>query len=441
VPKYWILDGDGYAARIAGRWAIIKSQKALRQHLVHDDNVSFDEAKLKVERLPPAEGLTFDPTRTDPARKYHGRWRLNTWYGLPERPARDESGAGYAAFIALFDHLFNADKDWCLDWLARPLQSLASGKGAFRNHTAIVLFGPQGAGKGWLSEILAEIYGEYFQAAQHHVIESQFVPGYLARTLFLFLDEVASNSSTSDLKVLDRLKVWVTESRNTEQLKFKDAEPFDFLFNILFASNHRQPLMPEETDRRYAFMEQTSPLPRPIVDALIAEKEAGWPSIGRLRDMLLARPVPRNRPPPPNNAARRGQLLLAQDAYQTFCDELLDVGLAGIAAEWEAEQQKREQGTFTWHTSESNRCVSMPIARLNQLFEWYCKNRGFRGGIPKKLPAEMQRRIPGCQHRDRDGNWCRASIAGVRVRAVIGIPFRGRDDAQERTPQGEFFQN
>lgn len=441
--RYYVLDNNGYVARIGGRWCVIQSKHALRQHMVHDDGVSLDDAKAHVEELPPAEGLVFEPARAEAAWRHRGRIRINTWYGLPTHKPPTVDLAGYLAIQALFQQLFGQDLDWALDWIARPLQSLATGRGSYRNHTAIVLYGAQGTGKGWFSEVMAELYGEHFNAIQHHVLESQFVPGYLSRSLLLFCDEVASNSMTSDLKVLDRLKLWITEDQNTEQLKFKDADAFRFHFNAVFASNHAQPLIPEETDRRYAFFEQSVPLAPAIVAALVKEKAAGWPCMGRLLAYVLERPVERCRPPPPQNAARKTQLVMGARAYQAFCEELLDVGLVGVSAEWVREQERKEQGSITWHTGESNRCVSVPVVRMNQLFEWWCRNRGYKGSTAIKLGLEMQRRIPGCCHRLPDGEWPRARVAGVRARCIAGVPFRGREEHAAETgsePGDGFFQ-
>lgn len=187
--------------------------------------------------------LVFDPTgQTQPP-------LINLFSGFDCKPAKGDAGPIHE----LIRHLCadSADTpqgvdqvvDWCMKWIALPLQRPGT-----KMRSAQVFHGPQGAGKNLFFEIVAAIYGRYALVVGQEQLEDKF-NDWASQKLFLIGDEVVARQELYHQK--NKLKAFITGETiqiNTKMLPLRTENNH---VNVVFLSNEHQPLALEEGDRRY----------------------------------------------------------------------------------------------------------------------------------------------------------------------------------------------
>lgn len=133
--------------------------------------------------------------------------------------------------------------DWILKWLAYPLQHPGA-----KMQSALLVHGPQGAGKNLFFDIVRNIYGKYGTTVGQDQLESQF-NDWASQKLFVIGDEISSRQELWHVK--NKLKSLVTGDTlqiNTKMLPLR-AEANHI--NFVFLSNDPKAMALEDGDRRY----------------------------------------------------------------------------------------------------------------------------------------------------------------------------------------------
>jgi putative DNA primase/helicase len=214
----------------------------------------------KVVRL---NQVGFDPAGTDE------RIKCNLWGGWPTVPA-----AGTCEVLLELLHYLCSMEDnardvyqWVLKWLAYPIQHPGA-----KMRTALVLHGPQGAGKNFFFETVMAIYGDYGRVVDQSAIEDKF-NDWVSRKLFLIADEVVARAELFHTK--NKLKGLITGEWIRVNPKNIAAHDERNHVNIVFLSNERQPLVLEKDDRRYTVIWTPDKLPKGFYADVRAELAAG----------------------------------------------------------------------------------------------------------------------------------------------------------------------
>jgi hypothetical protein len=189
--------------------------------------------------------VDFDPTTSTDTTAF-----LNIFTGL-EIP-REQSVKNKTQAQLVIDHILNI---WCLGdanackfvlcWMAFLVQNPG-----VKTDTAICLFGQQGAGKGVILELLAQILGKryYFLTNDVGQIFGDYQPSALRTNLLLFLDECTYNG---DKRQASKIKCDITAPTRFINEKWLSGETFSNHSNFVFASNEESFIRVEEQDRRY----------------------------------------------------------------------------------------------------------------------------------------------------------------------------------------------
>ena len=207
----------------------------------------------------------FDPTGRDTA------VRCNLWGGWPTTPRPGTC----TVLLDLLEYLCSGESDktaravflWVQKWLALPIQQPGA-----KMRTALVLHGPQGAGKNLFFETVMGIYGEYGRIVDQNAIEDKF-NDWASRKLFLIADEVVARQELYHLK--NKLKGLITGEWVRINPKNVSAHDERNHVNFVFLSNERQPLILEKDDRRYTVIRTPESLPKSFYADVRAELEAG----------------------------------------------------------------------------------------------------------------------------------------------------------------------
>jgi hypothetical protein len=188
---------------------------------------------------------------------YRTAWRPTPYLLLQPGEYREPKN-----ILMLLRHLVNGNEEryrWMVNWLAGFFQTLK------RSQVALVLRGPQGAGKGILvNEIVAPLLGKPFVIVVDEERLKTSFKSWIDGRLFYNLNEVAHDPKGRK-NLSGFLKMLVTdESIHTEE-KFERAKETIIYGNLLVTSNATAPLEVEPSDRRYTIY-QTGP----------AIKRKGW---------------------------------------------------------------------------------------------------------------------------------------------------------------------
>jgi putative DNA primase/helicase len=291
----------------------------------------------------------FDPTGTDPEVK------CNLWGGWPTKPRSGRCDV----LLDLLDYLCNGEKntpdlfDWVLKWLAYPIQHPGA-----KMKTALVLHGPQGAGKNMFFEAIMAIYGQYGRVIDQTAIEDKF-NDWASKKLFLIADEVVARAELFHVK--NKLKSLITG--DWIRINPKNVAAYDERnhVNLVFLSNETQPLVLEPGDRRYAVIWTPPELPPEVyVDV---KKEIADGGIEALHDHLLNLPLgdfaPHTRPP------------------MTWSkEELIDLGL-----------DSTERFFLAWTAGEIEGVDVLPALStdLYKLYRGWCAAAGIRNPAPQHI--------------------------------------------------------
>lgn len=188
------------------------------------------------------EGVEFFP---DPYDAPGTPGYLNLWRGLPVKP-RQKAGA-YSTFE---DHLLTnvcgGDTrlyTWVFGWFAHLFQRPRERPG-----TALVLRGPQGAGKTKIGEVFGSLLGPYYSL----VSDPRYVVGQFnahhAKCLLLQADEAVW---AGDKKAEGRLKSLVTELHQMIEHKGVDAVQMPNYIRLIMTSNEGWVVPAGKDERRF----------------------------------------------------------------------------------------------------------------------------------------------------------------------------------------------
>lgn len=151
--------------------------------------------------------------------------------------------------LNLIAHLVNYDIDRLfvfLNWLASFFQTLK------KSQVAILFKGMQGAGKGTLFKIIAELFGNsYCKQINGDSLKSNYLGAFLENTLFLNFDEISyktigKESFNSLLKAIITNDVVTAEKKNINLVT-----PTRVLAQTIIFSNVDNPVHIEPSDRRF----------------------------------------------------------------------------------------------------------------------------------------------------------------------------------------------
>ena len=154
----------------------------------------------------------------------------------------------------ILDHILNV---WCrrdersyryvLGWMANVVQKRG------KNGTALVVKGPEGAGKGVVVEKLGEIIGRDHFFHAHNIEDVLGLYTHNIRSAcVVFLDEVTYGGNHEQAQ---RCKKLVTESTHINNAKFQPSYTVDSYVNVLMASNDDRVIPCGTQQRRYFLME------------------------------------------------------------------------------------------------------------------------------------------------------------------------------------------
>jgi len=417
---WWILDGGGYAYHDGETWQQCTGKDAIRSH-VRDCGYDDTRAKSLVAGLRAASDIVCDTSTTEPV--VFGRSvRLNTYRGFSLRVDRSQD---WGVIRRLISHLCDGDEiavGYVLDWLAAPVQSLQAGRGAHKVGVALVFYGAQGSGKGWLSEVIHALYGSHWLEIGQGQLEDSFAPGDLEKCLLLVANEVASGGAGRESALLNKLKSWTTE--DTLQLRgmHRRARAIESGFNIAYLSNGVSPIRIEQDDRRHSFFEQWAKIPDGLIVELVAAKADGWACMRGFFAHLLSRSVTREKFRPFENRARSRQIGLSLASYEAFTLEVARFGLASVVGPWEEAIAVKYRGSYPpigWKVAPDEKTCEIPTTRLYEVYSLWSKANGhLKPARVETLIEVLRREIPSIIPGER------VYVGGRQARGVKGVPYR-----------------
>jgi hypothetical protein len=192
-----------------------------------------------------AEGIVFAPGQETPG------W-YNLWRGFAVRPdAAPDPAARCGRFLDhVAENVCEDDPDlfaWVMGWFAQMVQRPTEKLG-----TALVLRGPQGAGKTVVAEAVGSLLGPHYRA----VSDAQRVTGrfnaHLASCLLLYLDEATWGGDHTAAGVLKDL---VTGHELLIEYKGKEPVRVRNHLRLLFSSNNDWVIPAGLEERRFAVLD------------------------------------------------------------------------------------------------------------------------------------------------------------------------------------------
>lgn len=132
---------------------------------------------------------------------------------------------------------------WITCWLALPLQKMGT-----KMRTALVFHGDEGAGKNLFFEAIRDIYGEYGIIVGQDQLDDKF-NDWASRKLFVGGDEVLTRSELAHAK--NKLKGMITGKEIQINPKNRAMRTEANHMNVVFLSNELQPIVLDNSDRRY----------------------------------------------------------------------------------------------------------------------------------------------------------------------------------------------
>ena len=266
--------------------------------------------------------------KTDPARKLvridevgfdpagrDSRIKCNMWMGWPTVPS---SQGSCEKLLELGEYLCSGEDKprelwrWVLKWLAYPIQHPGA-----KLHTALVVHGPQGAGKNLFFEAVMEIYGMYGGIIDQSAIEDKF-NDWASKKLFMVADEVVAYGELFHLK--NKLKCYVTGEYIRINPKQISAHRERNHMQLVFMSNETQPIVLENDDRRYAVIWTPEKANHQLYEDVGNELRHG--GVAALHDYLLRLDlgdfVPQTKPP--MTRAKKDLIELGKSSVERFYD-------------------------------------------------------------------------------------------------------------------------
>lgn len=135
-----------------------------------------------------------------------------------------------------FEHLVN--------WLAAIVQYRKM------TRTAFLLQGSYGTGKGLIYRIMHKILGRYAVEKRTENIDENF-NAWLETSLFVCVDEFRAGDSTSETKLFNKIKNYITEPTGTIRGMRENQRDVPLYANWMFFTNEHDPVRLEPNDRRF----------------------------------------------------------------------------------------------------------------------------------------------------------------------------------------------
>lgn len=179
-----------------------------------------------------------------PGREVAGSYNLWTGFGVEPRPGTFEL---YLAHLR--ENICSGEEDhfeYLLGWMAAAVQ-----KPGEQGHTAIVLQGSRGAGKGVFASEFGSLFGRHFMTVTNgdHLVGK--FNAHLRDCVVLFGDEAFY---AGDKKHEGALKVLITESMLMTEKKGVDAQTGRNYTHVILASNDDWVVPAGENERRFFIM-------------------------------------------------------------------------------------------------------------------------------------------------------------------------------------------
>jgi putative DNA primase/helicase len=263
--------------------------------------------------------IGFDPTEADPA------IRCNLFGGWPTEPKAGDC----SKLLGLLEYICDGESNgrelysWVLKWLAYPLQRPGA-----KMHSAVVVHGPQGAGKNLFFEAYARIFGEYARVLGQEALEDKFNADWAEKKLFILADEVLARADLFHIK--NRLKGFITGGTIRVNPKNIAAHNEKNQMNIVFLSNERQPLVLEHDDRRHCVIWCPPPPPKDYFRAVLAEMDNG--GVPALYHHLLHLDLGdfNHATPPPMSDSKADLIQQSASSEDRFIREWRELGVRGL---------------------------------------------------------------------------------------------------------------
>jgi putative DNA primase/helicase len=261
----------------------------------------------------------FDPTESDPAIK------CNIWRGWETAPKPGECTRLLDLLRVLCGNEHNEDElyHWVLRWLAYPLQHPGT-----KMQTAILMHGPEGAGKNLFFEQIRQIYGRYGAQFGQTQLEDKY-NGWASGMLFGIGNEVLTRADVYNLQ--GKLKQMVTDEVWTIRELYTPSRQEHNRCNFVFFSNRVDIAKLDPDDRRYCVIYTPGAMSASFYQAVGAEARNG----GReaLHDYLLHLDLgdfgPHSKPPA--TQAKADLIDLSMDSTERFWRDWLAGDLAPLA--------------------------------------------------------------------------------------------------------------
>ena len=255
-------------------------------------------------------GFTFRPGTGDTGDKF------NLFQGWGVTP--DPKGSCELFLQHLCEIACNGDADlfdYLTQWLANAVQEPEDKPG-----TALALSGGQGAGKGFIAEYIAPIFGSHLSRLNG---SDQLLGRFndtLAGKIMVFGDESAW---PNDKRGMEKLKSYITERRITVERKHIPAIEIDNFCRFIFATNSKHCAPAEIDDRRFVVLNVSDARigDHQYWKAIEAERRDGGPAA--LLHHLLNIEIARNLRITPKTSALAEQKLLSLDDVGQFARQLL----------------------------------------------------------------------------------------------------------------------
>jgi hypothetical protein len=137
-----------------------------------------------------------------------------------------------------------------INWFAYIVQNKTA------TGTGIVCHGCQGTGKGVLfHHVLRPIIGDRNAKLMRTANFEDSFNGFLENTILLGIDEVDVPESRQDKRIMADLKNYMTEKTISIRKMHASAYEVQNRLNFIYFSNQRNPVLVEQTDRRFNIME------------------------------------------------------------------------------------------------------------------------------------------------------------------------------------------
>lgn len=431
TPAIYRLPNRVFMVLTPGGWLPVTDADWVANEFTHLDSIKNKRAA--VFGLPRAIGMTFDPGTTDPIIERPAGIELNTYRGIGI-PADSATSDDFPAVRDLIEHLIpnDAEREWFYDWLSIPLQSLHKHNESIRIGCMPLFHGAQGAGKGFLSQVLAAIYGDHFITLTDDDFSDTHSPEKLASCLFAFYDEIENNVN------MGRFRALITERTLRIRGMHKAATSIPVHFNVMGASNREKPLPMSATERRIMPLDVRNVMPAELRDRLIAAKNDGWKQAAHFHRFLLNRNVTIE-PLKPLVTSHFLQLVdESVDPNIKFARELKLIGFDAIKRDYEDYRAKAGK-TAVWYQESHRRpgTYDVHVGSLSELFQLWAKTRGLKASgstihitLAKELTGVLYRKGNDyCKAKFRDGN------RFISVAAILGIPKEGTGDRADDNPQ------